>query len=189
MYVSAEDIFRPFISARYIESKREAELGIERMMVSNPGFRGVFVRPSTHASHRLLHSSRSFFVMHNVGLIYHPHFRPLTSPVAALLDLSASLHAKLPQAVPAPSGVLRTLAGLSSRGAAVPLVSPSPLDSVANALTIPPIHVDHVAEAICIAADNAREDVGGVVDVQEMRRLIGWTQKGQPAESPSLDSL
>lgn len=46
-------------------------------------------------------------------------------------------------------------------------------------MTIPPIHVDHVGEAICIAADNAREDVAGVVDVQEMRRLIGWVAKGQ----------
>ncbi|EKM55358.1 uncharacterized protein PHACADRAFT_173469 [Phanerochaete carnosa HHB-10118-sp] len=168
VYVSAEDIFRPFIPARYIESKREAELGIERMMLENPAFRSVFVRPS---------------------LIYHPHFRPLTSPVAALLDLSASLHTKVPQAVPTPSGVLRTLAGLSSRPTPASLVSPSPLDSVANALTIPPIHVDHVAEAICIAADNARGDVSGVVDVREMRRLIGWTQKGQGGVgSPSLGS-
>lgn len=167
VYVSAEDIFRPFIPARYIESKREAELGIERMLLGNPAFRGVFVRPS---------------------LIYHPHFRPLTSPVAALLDLSASVHAKVPPAVPTPSAVLRTLAGLTPRAAPGSLVAPSPLDSVANALTIPPIHVDHVAEAICIAADNAREDVSGVVDVQEMRRLIGWTQKGQPVGTPSLGS-
>ncbi|GJE87162.1 hypothetical protein PsYK624_032450 [Phanerochaete sordida] len=167
VYVSAEDIFRPFIPARYIESKREAELGIERMMIGSTTFRGVFVRPS---------------------LIYHPHFRPLTSPVAALLDLSASLHSKVPPAVPTPSGLFRTLAWLTSRAAPGSLVAPSPLDSVANALTIPPIHVDHVAEAICIAADNAREDVSGVVDVQEMRRLIGWTQKGQPAGNPSLGS-
>jgi len=35
VYVSAEDIFRPFISARYIETKREAEQGIEEMMRSS----------------------------------------------------------------------------------------------------------------------------------------------------------
>lgn len=47
VYVSAEDIFRPFIPARYIESKREAELGIERTILADPAFRGVLVRPST----------------------------------------------------------------------------------------------------------------------------------------------
>lgn len=160
VYVSAEDIFRPFISARYIESKREAELGIEHMIAGQPGYRGVYIRPS---------------------LIYHPHFRPLTTPVAALLDLSASLHAKVPRSLPTPSGLLRTLAGAVPQPPSPALVAPSPLDSVANALTIPPIHVDHVAEAVCIAADGAREDVRGVVDVQEMRRLIGWVQKGQRA--------
>ena len=63
------------------------------------------------------------------------------------------------------------------------LVNQSPLDSVANALAIPPIHVDHVAEAICIAADQERTDVRGVVDVQGMRHLIGWTQKGQSVDA------
>jgi len=47
VYVSAEDIFRPFISARYIETKREAEQGIEEMMLENPNYRGVYIRPST----------------------------------------------------------------------------------------------------------------------------------------------
>jgi hypothetical protein len=51
----------------------------------------------------------------------------------------------------------------------------SPLDSMANALTIPPIHLDHVAEAICIALNSP--DVSGVVDVKRMRQLIGWREK------------
>lgn len=161
VYVSAEDIFRPFISARYIESKREAEQGIARMLADDAHVRGVYVRPS---------------------LIYHPHFRPLTSPLAALLDLSATVHAKVPKPLPTPSSVLRSLAGMTPRHSGDSLVSPSPLDAVANALTIPPIHVDHVAEAICIAADNARDDVQGVVDVQGMRELIGWVYKGQPTD-------
>ena len=46
VYVSAEDIFRPFVPARYIESKREAEHGIERILATKPGFRGVYIRPS-----------------------------------------------------------------------------------------------------------------------------------------------
>ncbi|KAI0810987.1 NAD-P-binding protein [Irpex lacteus] len=162
VYVSAEDIFRPFISPRYIESKREAERGIDHLTAGNPNYRAVYVRPS---------------------LIYHPHFRPLTSPVAALLDLSATIHANAPAQLPTPSKVLRALSSSSSRGAGETLVHPSALHSVANALVIPPIHVDHVAEAICVAADETREDVRGVVDVNEMRRLIGWTQKGREFEA------
>ncbi|KZT09500.1 mitochondrial protein [Laetiporus sulphureus 93-53] len=158
IFISAEDVFRPLISARYIETKREAELGIEQMMTGNSNYRGVYMRPS---------------------LIYHPHFRPLTSPIAAALDLSATIHSKIPPGLPTPSGLLRSLASRLPTSTAQPLVSPSPLDSVANAMTIPPIHVDHVAEAICIAADINRPDVRGVYGVRQMRELIGWTLKGR----------
>ncbi|KAF9814919.1 hypothetical protein IEO21_04863 [Rhodonia placenta] len=159
VFVSAEDIFRPFIPARYIETKREAEIEIGQMMTDKADYRAVYMRPS---------------------LIYHPHFRPLTSPVAALLDLSATLHSKVPYGIPTPSGVLRTLASTMTSGQLYSsFVAPSPLASVANALTIPPIHVDHVAEAICIAVDSERTDVRGVYGVREMRELIGWSQKGQ----------
>jgi hypothetical protein len=47
VFVSAEDIFRPLISARYIETKREAEQGIEQMMLEKTDYRGVYIRPST----------------------------------------------------------------------------------------------------------------------------------------------
>lgn len=47
VFVSAEDIFRPLISARYIETKREAEQGIEEMMLEKPDYKGVYIRPST----------------------------------------------------------------------------------------------------------------------------------------------
>lgn len=46
VYVSAEDILRPVIPARYIETKREAERGIDQMMSLNSQFRGVYIRPS-----------------------------------------------------------------------------------------------------------------------------------------------
>jgi hypothetical protein len=46
VFISAEDIFRPVISARYIEAKREAEQGIEEMMLDKPDYRGVYIRPS-----------------------------------------------------------------------------------------------------------------------------------------------
>ncbi|KII88394.1 hypothetical protein PLICRDRAFT_54232 [Plicaturopsis crispa FD-325 SS-3] len=145
IYISAEDVFRPVIPARYIESKREAEQGIDQITRAQPGFRGVYIRPS---------------------LVYHPHYRPLTSPLAALLDLSATLHANAPPSLPTPASILRTLGSTFS----------SPAPSVANALTIPPIHVEHVAEAVVCAALDA--DVQGVLGVRAMRELIGWAQKG-----------
>lgn len=55
IYLSAEDIFRPIIPARYIETKREAEAGIESMVQHRPEeYRGVYIRPS--ALHILRHS-------------------------------------------------------------------------------------------------------------------------------------
>ncbi|KIM87147.1 hypothetical protein PILCRDRAFT_64295 [Piloderma croceum F 1598] len=153
VYVSAEDIFRPFISAKYIDTKREAEQHIENMIFDKLDYRGVYIRPS---------------------LVYHPHHRPITSPVAALLDLSASLHSNAPSNIPTPSRILRSLSSAFSPAEG------SSLDSIANALTIPPIHVEHVAEAICAALDPARE-VRGVVDVRRMRELIGWSERSRPS--------
>ena len=98
-----------------------------------------------------------------IGLVYHAHYRPLTTPLAALLDFSAQMHAKIPKSIPTPSDVLRRLG----------------LESVPNALTLPPIHVDHVGEAVCVALDN--EEVQGVVGVRRMRELIGWHSEGRTA--------
>jgi hypothetical protein len=99
------------------------------------------------------------------GLVYHPHFRPYTAAVAAVLDLSSTVQSNLPKGVPTPSELLH---GLSD----VLIGRPSALDSVARALSLHPIHVDQVAEAICVAADNERADVRGVYGVREMRELI-----------------
>ena len=48
IYVSAEDIFRPLIPARYISTKREAEQRIEELIAGTQKdrFRGVYIRPS-----------------------------------------------------------------------------------------------------------------------------------------------
>jgi len=50
VYISAEDVFRPVISPRYIETKWEAERGIEEIMTSAPDFRGVYIRPSAYSA-------------------------------------------------------------------------------------------------------------------------------------------
>ncbi|PPQ72588.1 hypothetical protein CVT26_003691, partial [Gymnopilus dilepis] len=162
IFVSAEDIFRPVIPARYIESKREAEQGIEQMIGNSTEYRGVYIRPS---------------------LVYHAHVRPLTTPAAALLDLSATLHKKVPQSLPTPSSILRSIG--SSFGPRSTETSTSVFESVANALTIPPIHVDHVAAAICVALDS-RNDVRGVVGVRRMRELIGWVEDGEAKSGTGL---
>jgi hypothetical protein len=48
IYISAEDITRPFVPARYIETKREAEIAIQnRLRDSSSQIRPVFIRPST----------------------------------------------------------------------------------------------------------------------------------------------
>lgn len=46
IYISAEDIFRPIVPAAYIETKREAEERIERMIKGRTNYRGVYLRPS-----------------------------------------------------------------------------------------------------------------------------------------------
>lgn len=51
---------------------------------------------------------------------------------------------------------------------------PPSFDAVANALTIPPIHVDHVGGTIAAAVDIDRDDIRGVYGVREMRELMGW---------------
>ena len=48
VHVSAEDVFRPWIPAGYIEMKREAEIGINRLISGHPTLRAVHVRPSKH---------------------------------------------------------------------------------------------------------------------------------------------
>ncbi|KAH9050661.1 mitochondrial protein [Lactarius hengduanensis] len=144
VYISAEDIFRPVIPAAYIETKREAEEQVERVVGGRTNYRGVYLRPS---------------------LVYHPHLRPYTAAMAALLDLSSMVQSKLSKGMPTPSDVLHGLSQTLVGG-------PSTLDSIARALSLPPIHVDQVAEAICIAADSERPDVHGVYGVREMRELI-----------------
>ncbi|KAK1228427.1 hypothetical protein PQX77_008565 [Marasmius sp. AFHP31] len=155
VFISAEDFSRPIIPSRYIETKREAEQGIDTLVSTKPDqYRGVYIRPS---------------------LVYHAHYRPLTTPAAALFDLSAALHTKGPPGVPKPADVLRRLGNTLSPRSHPPeghVDLGSTLESVANALTIPPIHVDHVGDAVAVALQ--LDSLRGPVGVQMMRELIGW---------------
>lgn len=46
IYISAEDIFRPVVPAAYIDTKREAEKLIDRMIEGKANYRAVYMRPS-----------------------------------------------------------------------------------------------------------------------------------------------
>ncbi|KZS99204.1 hypothetical protein SISNIDRAFT_480773 [Sistotremastrum niveocremeum HHB9708] len=48
VYISAEDVFRPFVPSQYIESKRKCEREIRRMCESaDSPVRSIFIRPGT----------------------------------------------------------------------------------------------------------------------------------------------
>ena len=64
------------------------------------------------------------------------------------------------------------------------LASPSASDppegipaSIANALTLPPIHVDHVAKSIVKALED--DSIEGVLDVQRMRAMLGFKDQSE----------
>ena len=106
--------------------------------------------------------------------MYHPHLRPLTTPLAVLLDLSARLHEQPPLNLNdlLPASLLRRVGSRTSNHASEPQAD-SALGSMANLLETPPIHVDQVAEAIITILDSHGE-IRGPVDVKGMRDVIGW---------------
>jgi hypothetical protein len=108
--------------------------------------------------------------------MYHPHTRPLTTPIATLLDLSATMHERLP--IPGPANLLRAFSSTKLAQRLHPSsinarsILDTPLEAMARALETPPIHVEHVAQAACEAI--VQGDVSGPYGVRDMRRLIGW---------------
>jgi len=151
-YISAADIFRPLIPGRYITTKREAEHAIQlRAEQEDSHLRGLYFRP---------------------GFMFHPHTRPLSTPVASALDLTASLSSWVPGFLPSPGRFLRTLPFGQSQGL------PPATHAMANALETRPMHVESVARAICAAIE--LDSVSGIVNVDKMRELIGWDQSRAP---------
>ena len=113
------------------------------------------------------------------GIVYHAYYRPVATPAAALLDLSAVIHRKMPPGVPTPSSLLRSLGSVYATPSSSHIGSS--LDSIANALTIPPIHVDHVADAICVTL--AENNIRGVVDVRRMRAMLGLAEQERSGQA------
>ncbi|KZO95805.1 NAD(P)-binding protein [Calocera viscosa TUFC12733] len=160
-YISAADIFRPLIPERYISTKRQAEYSIQlRAVQQDSHLRALYFRP---------------------GFMFHPHTRPLSTPVASLLDLTASLSACVPSFLPSPGRMLRTIPLSETHGL------PPATHAIANALETRPMHVESVARAICAAIE--LDSVAGVVDVDKMRELIGWDKKrAAQQDAPVPDS-
>lgn len=131
------------VPAGYITSKREAERLLQELCT--PQIRSVFLRPS---------------------FIYHPHFRPISSPLAAAIAGVGSVHKALGNL--APFKILANIAPKSRDADALD----TPVHSVERMLSIPPIHVDHVGEAACASIEDG--SVSGPVGVWDMRRLLNW---------------
>ncbi|UZJ56549.1 hypothetical protein CBS101457_005869 [Exobasidium rhododendri] len=155
VYISAEDIFRPIISSRYIETKRQAEAGITSIAQSSPdSIRPVFLRP---------------------GLMYHPQTRPLSTFPAAAFDLSTWIHSTIAKAgIPLP-----TPAWLLSKFPA------ADLSALSRLLTTSPLHVDTVAKAACEAIVNKSiQGPFGVEDIQRLARFksqVGTASQRAPS--------
>ncbi|GAA5938264.1 hypothetical protein JCM3775_002931 [Rhodotorula graminis] len=160
VFISAEDIFRPFVPARYIQTKRQAEADIWRRATAPadepPSVRPVFVRPS---------------------LMYHPHLNPPSTLPATLLEATSHLHALVPPALHLLPSAPRPLPNSAPSLADDPATAfPGALTSLSSLLSVPPIHVDAVGEAVCRAiADDA---TSGVIDVAAMRDMLGFDALG-----------
>ncbi|GAA5933086.1 ubiquinone biosynthesis protein COQ11 [Sporobolomyces koalae] len=153
IFISAEDIFRPFIPSGYIRSKREAEAVITREALVDAGerpIRPVFIRPS---------------------LIYHPHLAPSSTLPATLFEATSHFHSLIPSSFHLPTNPtsIEQLDGMH------PELPPS-WKSLAKLFQIPPIHADAVGEAVCRSIEE--EQVTGPVGVQQMRRLLGFEPVG-----------
>lgn len=99
--------------------------------------------------------------------------------------MSATIHRKIPQGLPTPSSLLRSLG--STYATPSPSHVGSSLDSLANTLVIPPIHVDHVADVVCVTLTT--DDIQGVVDVQQMRAILGWAENEKMMAKQGRDML
>ena len=99
------------------------------------------------------------------------------------------MHSTAPRGIPTPSNILRALGATFQHSSSIDedLVRSSSLESIANALTTPPIHVDHVAEAICFALDSDNQ-MQGVIDVGRMREITGWSHLRFDSEPTSQSS-
>ncbi|CAO1623337.1 unnamed protein product [Parajaminaea phylloscopi] len=166
VFISAEDIFRPIIDARYVLTKRQAECALETLSwteprgeeTTSPDADGAGLAEEIASDSNARRMFRPVFI--RPGVMYHPHTRPLSTLPSTILDLSSTVHSLLPSGAPTPAALLK----LAQR------------DSLARLLTLSPLHVDTVAKAVGRAIEE--DDVSGVVDTQRIKALAGWKNVG-----------
>ncbi|CAO1622191.1 unnamed protein product [Sympodiomycopsis kandeliae] len=162
VFISAEDIFRPIIDPRYISTKRQAEAALERLSwstSSTPPSSSVIPDSDGAGLESELNTSPKRILRPTYlrpGLMYHPHTRPLSTLPSAILDLSSKIHSMLPNYLPTPANILKTLGQ----------------ESLSNLLLHSPLHIDTVAKA----AEQAiiREEVSGPKGVEDIKALAGF---------------
>ncbi|GAA5868316.1 hypothetical protein JCM3774_001004 [Rhodotorula dairenensis] len=146
VYISAEDIFRPFVPRRYISTKRAAEKAIWERSHANPA--GPTIRP----------------ILMRPSLMYHPHLAPASTLPATLFEATSAVHRLVPES-------LHVLPSASAPRVPSDMVPPA-YQSLAALMSVPPIHVDAVGAAVCQAI--ASPEVDGIVDVARMRHMLGF---------------
>lgn len=194
IYISAEDLFRPVVDARYIRTKRQAESAIARLAAHHhapqpprsssaesahtildadgAGLEGE-LRDEASAHSASAYGSDSPQPDPNTGLVRPVFLRPglmyhpHTRPASTLPAAILEASAALHRSPPLPLPIPTPAQLIARLGA-----GSSPSQSVARLLTTPPLHVDTVAKAVCAAIED--QSVFGAVDVYGIRKLAGW---------------
>ncbi|CDS00159.1 uncharacterized protein SPSC_00176 [Sporisorium scitamineum] len=194
IYISAEDLFRPVVDARYIRTKRQAESAIARLAAhhhapqprsSSPrstptildadgaGLEGELrdeaaVDPAANGSEQSqTDASTAQGLVRPVFLRPGLMYHPHIRPASTLPAAILEASAALHRSPPLPLPIPTPAQLIARLGA-----GSSPSQSVARLLTTPPLHVDTVAKAVCAAIED--QIVFGAVDVYGIRKLAGW---------------
>ncbi|KDE06709.1 hypothetical protein MVLG_03055 [Microbotryum lychnidis-dioicae p1A1 Lamole] len=174
VYISAEDIFRPFVPSRYISTKRQAESLISSLSRPSTSTYEAAAELPPSSNRRSTRTLRPIFI--RPSLIYHPHLAPATTLPATLFEATSKIHRMIP-----PPLRFDTLfaVGPNARSPLQPHrldaqadELPSAFQSMASLFAIPPIHVDAVGQAVLRSIEDER--VEGVVDVERMRNMLGF---------------
>ncbi|SPC62079.1 uncharacterized protein UHOD_08233 [Ustilago sp. UG-2017b] len=198
IYISAEDLFRPIVDARYIRTKRQAESAIARLAAHHhaPSTSRTATRDSSEAildadgaglQAELCDEPASDAVHANAASEASSDstsIQGLVRPVFLRPGLMYHPHTRPGSTLPA--AILEASAALH-RSPPLPLPIPTPAQiiarlggndsnsssqSIARLLTTPPLHIDTVAKAVCAAIED--QSVFGAVDVYGIRKLAGW---------------
>ena len=195
IYISAEDLFRPVVDARYIRTKRQAESAIARLAAHHhapqprsstrdgteaildadgAGLEGELRDEAALGSDDADASYASSPDASTVTGLVRPVFlrpglmyHPHTRPASTLPAAILEASAALHRSPPLPLPIPTPAQLIAKLGG-----GSSPSQSMARLLTTPPLHIDTVAKAVCAAIED--QSTFGVVDVFGIRKLAGW---------------